>query len=382
MVSTWRFWSGKEINFSRSHPFQILLLLAIMLFRDHPLLAGGAVRGGSASTCFPASGRGRHIPGRGGGAGGPHWLPNRPTPDPMPCAIPNLLNPKEACVQDRHCGSLHPSGQGVEGRHLRVAARRGHLHASGRRPGLGQLDQVGDEITFVQPIDPDSFEHMDFTFFCGSEGLTRRHWRKALQAGSTVLDLSGALDQEPGVLVRAPWLGLDAAPDLFTPAVVPAHPAAMALGLLLERLQEAAPLRSAAATLLVPASEFGRGSHGRTAPADREPAQLPGHSAGDLRCAGGLQPALRVWRKRNHDLRGWRRGFGATMSLLAPGAGRRWPCRRLPRPYFTATHFRLRSNWNGRWTLPSDRRRAQRRSRRPGPRRHGFAVEPCRHGPE
>ena len=35
--------------------------------------------------------------------------------------------------------------------------------------GLGQLDQVGDEITFVQAIDPDSFEHVDFTFFCGSE---------------------------------------------------------------------------------------------------------------------------------------------------------------------------------------------------------------------
>jgi CDP-diacylglycerol---serine O-phosphatidyltransferase len=32
MVSTWRFWSGKEINFSRSHPSQILLLLALMLF--------------------------------------------------------------------------------------------------------------------------------------------------------------------------------------------------------------------------------------------------------------------------------------------------------------------------------------------------------------
>ena len=25
MVSTWRFWSGKEINFSRSHPFQLLV---------------------------------------------------------------------------------------------------------------------------------------------------------------------------------------------------------------------------------------------------------------------------------------------------------------------------------------------------------------------
>jgi CDP-diacylglycerol--serine O-phosphatidyltransferase len=32
MVSTWRFWSGKEINFSRSHPFQILIPLAIILF--------------------------------------------------------------------------------------------------------------------------------------------------------------------------------------------------------------------------------------------------------------------------------------------------------------------------------------------------------------
>lgn len=32
MVSTWRFWSGKEINFSRSHPFQVLFLMAIILF--------------------------------------------------------------------------------------------------------------------------------------------------------------------------------------------------------------------------------------------------------------------------------------------------------------------------------------------------------------
>ncbi len=32
MVSTWRFWSGKEINFSRSHPFQVLLLIAIVLY--------------------------------------------------------------------------------------------------------------------------------------------------------------------------------------------------------------------------------------------------------------------------------------------------------------------------------------------------------------
>ncbi len=74
-----------------------------------------------------------------------------------------------------------------------------------------------------------------------------------------MLDLSGALDQETGVLVRAPWLGSAAVtPDLFTPAVVPAHPAALALALVLERLQAAAPVRFAAATVLEPASEFGR----------------------------------------------------------------------------------------------------------------------------
>jgi CDP-diacylglycerol---serine O-phosphatidyltransferase len=32
MVSTWRFWSAKEINFSRRHPFQLPVLLAIVLW--------------------------------------------------------------------------------------------------------------------------------------------------------------------------------------------------------------------------------------------------------------------------------------------------------------------------------------------------------------
>lgn len=123
----------------------------------------------------------------------------------------------------------------------------------------GQLDQVGDEVTFIQPIGADAFDHADFTFFCGTEKLTLKHWRQAQRAGSTVIDLSGALDRETGVLVRAPWLDADAiSVDLFTSAVVPAHPAAVALGLLMERLQQAAAIRFAAATVLVPASEFGR----------------------------------------------------------------------------------------------------------------------------
>jgi aspartate-semialdehyde dehydrogenase len=125
----------------------------------------------------------------------------------------------------------------------------------------GQLDQVGDEATVVQAIEQGVFDHVDFTCFCGSEALTQKHWRDALRAGSTVLDLSGALDQQTGVLIRAPWVDQEArSADLFTPAIVPAHPAALALALVVEQLQQAASVRLAAATVLLPASEFGRGA--------------------------------------------------------------------------------------------------------------------------
>jgi aspartate-semialdehyde dehydrogenase len=154
----------------------------------------------------------------------------------------------------------------LQGRELKDVISESPLAASSfalldEEDAKGQLDQVGDEVTFIQPIGPDAFERVDFTFLCGTESLTRKHWREALRSGSTVLDMSGALDQEAGVLVRAPWLGSESPTvDLFTPAVVPAHPAAVTLGLLLERVQQAAPVRLAAATVMLPASEFGRGA--------------------------------------------------------------------------------------------------------------------------
>ena len=32
MVSTWRFWSGKEINLARTHPFRWIVLLGVFLY--------------------------------------------------------------------------------------------------------------------------------------------------------------------------------------------------------------------------------------------------------------------------------------------------------------------------------------------------------------
>lgn len=125
---------------------------------------------------------------------------------------------------------------------------------------LGQLEVVGEEVTFIQRIEPSAFNGMDFAFFAGSQDVTRRHWKSAQKAGSSILDLSYALEGEPGVLICAPWL--DASRNagklnLSTPAVVPAHPVAVALALVMTRLQELGAIKGASATVLEPASEYG-----------------------------------------------------------------------------------------------------------------------------
>ncbi|GGG94044.1 Asd/ArgC dimerization domain-containing protein [Silvibacterium dinghuense] len=133
---------------------------------------------------------------------------------------------------------------------------------------LGQLESVGDEVTFIQRIEPDAFTREDFVFFAGEEETTRNHWKQALTSGASILDLTYVLEKEPGVLVRSPWVrealgeaaseSLPGEPDLTTPAIVPAHPVAVALALIFARLTDVATVKSASATVLEPASEYGR----------------------------------------------------------------------------------------------------------------------------
>ena len=127
---------------------------------------------------------------------------------------------------------------------------------------LGQLEQVGDEVTFIQSVLPEHFGKVDFAFFASEREFTRRNWKLAKEAGAAIVDLSYALEDQEGSVVRAPWiereLGTQPQPELESATTVIAHPAAMVLGLLLLRAQKAAPVRSAAATVFEPASEHGR----------------------------------------------------------------------------------------------------------------------------
>ena len=124
---------------------------------------------------------------------------------------------------------------------------------------LGQLDAVGDEVTFVQAVTADSFADIKVAFFASDQAFTRKHWTLARDAGVFVVDLSYALEGEAGAVLRSPWNAGEIPEDeQAAKVIVPAHPAAVVLALLLERARGLAEMRTAVATIYEPASEQGR----------------------------------------------------------------------------------------------------------------------------
>jgi aspartate-semialdehyde dehydrogenase len=127
---------------------------------------------------------------------------------------------------------------------------------------LGQLEAMGDEISFIQRVRAEQFEHVDFTFFASDQESTRRSWRDARDAGSAIIDLSAVLEDQPGATVRSLWIererGQVARPELQPGPCVSAHPVAVTLALLLLRAKKAGAIRRVVATVFEPASEHGQ----------------------------------------------------------------------------------------------------------------------------
>jgi len=127
---------------------------------------------------------------------------------------------------------------------------------------LGQLEAVGEEVTFIQKVRAEEFHHVDFSFFASDPECTCKTWKSARAAGSAIVDLSYALEDEPKAQVRSPWLerqlSQSPAPELQPGPAVVAHPAAVVLALLIERLRKAGEIRRVVATVFEPASEHGQ----------------------------------------------------------------------------------------------------------------------------
>src|SRR5438128_1993484 len=108
---------------------------------------------------------------------------------------------------------------------------------------LGQLEAMGDEVTFIQNLRAEQFERVDFTFFASDQHCTRKNWGTARRAGSAIVDLSYALEEDESAALRSTWiereLGQAVQVDLQPGPAVTAHPAAIVLGLLILRAQKA-----------------------------------------------------------------------------------------------------------------------------------------------
>lgn len=127
---------------------------------------------------------------------------------------------------------------------------------------LGQLESLGDEISFIQRVRAEQFENVDFTFFASDQDSTRRSWKDARDAGSAIIDLSSVLENEPGATVRSLWVererGQVVPPELQPGPCVTAHPVAVIMALLLLRAAKAGNVQRAVATVFEPASERGQ----------------------------------------------------------------------------------------------------------------------------
>jgi aspartate-semialdehyde dehydrogenase len=130
----------------------------------------------------------------------------------------------------------------------------------------GQVAAAGDEISFIQKIDSSSFEGMDIVFFASDREVAAKYWRAAHQAGAGIVDMTAALEQIEGALVRSPWVAAqhqvqalaDPPLDLETSILVSAHPASVMLAFIAARIAAQFQIASLSVTLLEPASQYGR----------------------------------------------------------------------------------------------------------------------------
>jgi aspartate-semialdehyde dehydrogenase len=127
---------------------------------------------------------------------------------------------------------------------------------------MGQLEAMGDEISFIQRVRAEQFDNVDFTFFASDPETTRHNWKDARDAGSAIIDLGGSLENEPGASVRSIWVERERrqmpAPELQPGPCIAAHPVSIMLALLLLRAQKAGTIRRAISTIFEPASEHGQ----------------------------------------------------------------------------------------------------------------------------
>ena len=67
----------------------------------------------------------------------------------------------------------------------------------------GTLAEAAGEVTFLKPMERESFTGSDIVFFAGTAEEARANWKMAHDAGASIIDLTGALESVAGA---AAWI--------------------------------------------------------------------------------------------------------------------------------------------------------------------------------
>jgi aspartate-semialdehyde dehydrogenase len=123
----------------------------------------------------------------------------------------------------------------------------------------GRLTRVGDEPVTVGGLDAVNLTGAAAVLLAGSPASSRKALELAGGEETAIVDLTPASEERPDARVRAPLVESpeeDRGEDSRVHVI--AHPAAMALALLLRRLHANHPLRRAVVQIFAPASEQGK----------------------------------------------------------------------------------------------------------------------------
>jgi aspartate-semialdehyde dehydrogenase len=147
------------------------------------------------------------------------------------------------------------------GREIRdIAASAGsgfdlHLIA-GEEEHVGTLTQLGDEPALVAGLAPGALAGVNAVILTGSEDSGRVALKFAAEEpDAAIIDLTFAAEGLPGARLRAPAVESGDTPGGRVHVV--AHPAAIALAILIRRLQAHGAVRRSVVTVFAPASEQG-----------------------------------------------------------------------------------------------------------------------------
>jgi aspartate-semialdehyde dehydrogenase len=126
---------------------------------------------------------------------------------------------------------------------------------AGLEEETGTLTEIAGTPAFLAKLEPDAVEDAVIVVLAGSPESSKE--ALAANPSGTVIDLTYFAEEDPEARVRAPQAeDPDFAPDHAGPRIV-AHPAAIAIAIVLKRLHDAWPIQRAVVHVFEPASERG-----------------------------------------------------------------------------------------------------------------------------